>query len=131
MPALPFKVGCEREAADCEPWRVRDWLLSRSRRRAPPREEVLAVLVYVARTREVSIDEEARRRRSGGPYSCTRPAATHRELTLDARAGETLGADLDSAERRAQLGRGLAAIRDEAARLPFVRETLGPVARRH
>src|SRR5437763_17154655 len=49
----------------------------------------------------------------------------HRELTLDARAGETLAADLDTDERRADLGRGLAALRDEAARLPLVRDALG------
>jgi hypothetical protein len=48
-----------------------------------------------------------------------------RELTLDARAGETLAVDLDSGERRAQLGRGLAALRDDAARLPVVRDALG------
>jgi hypothetical protein len=47
-----------------------------------------------------------------------------RELTLDAPAGEELAADLDSAERRKELGRGLAALRDDAARLPFVRDAL-------
>lgn len=48
-----------------------------------------------------------------------------RELALDARAGEVLAADLDGDERRAQLGRGLAALRDDAARLPLVRDALG------
>jgi hypothetical protein len=48
-----------------------------------------------------------------------------RELTIDAPAGEELAADLDSAERRKELGRALAALRDEAARLPLVRDALG------
>jgi hypothetical protein len=48
-----------------------------------------------------------------------------RELTLDSPAAEELAADLDSAERRQELGRGLAALRDDAARLPLVRASLG------
>jgi hypothetical protein len=48
----------------------------------------------------------------------------HRELTLDARAADVLAGDLDTAARREQLGRGLAALRDEAARLPLVRDAL-------
>jgi hypothetical protein len=102
---------------------MRDWLEQLDAAR-PGDEELLAVLVYVA-GQEVTLDEEERsaavRRAllvhaSGGDL--------HRELTLDARAGETLAADLDTPERRAELGRGLAGIRDEAARLPFVRDAL-------
>ncbi len=83
------------------------------------------MLAYAA-GRGVTIDEEelagARRRAlfvhaSGGDL--------HRDLTLDARAGDVLAADLDSGLRRAELGRGLAAVRDEAARLPTVRDALG------
>ena len=83
------------------------------------------MLVYVA-GQGVELDEEelngARRRAlfvhaAGGDL--------HRELTLDARAAEVLAADLDSDERRAALGRSLAGIRDEAARLPLVRDALG------
>ena len=48
-----------------------------------------------------------------------------RELTLDAPAGATLAGDLDTGERRGQLGRGLAAMRDAAVGLPFVRDALG------
>jgi hypothetical protein len=82
------------------------------------------MLVYAA-GRNVEIDEQelnaARRRAllvhaSGGDL--------RRELTLEARAAEVLAADLDTDERRAQLGRGLAAIRDEAARLALVRAAL-------
>jgi hypothetical protein len=82
------------------------------------------MLVYAA-GRAVELDEDelngARRRAlfvhaAGGDL--------YRELTLDARAGEVLAEDLDSAERRAQLGRALAALRDEAARLPLVRGAL-------
>jgi hypothetical protein len=74
----------------------------------------------------VSLDEDelngARRRAllvhaSGGDL--------HRELTLDTRAAEVLARDLDSDERRAALGRSLAGLRDEAARLPTVRDALG------
>ena len=91
---------------------------------APVEDELLAMLVYVA-GQAVELDEEelngARRRAllvhaAGGDL--------HRELTLDARAAEVLAADLDSAEHRAELGRALAGLRDEAARLPLVRDAL-------
>src|SRR4051812_7645769 len=83
------------------------------------------MLVYVA-GQNVELDEDERHaalRRallvhaSGGGLD--------RELTLDARAAEVLAADLDSDARRADLGHALAALRDEAARLPTVREALG------
>jgi hypothetical protein len=103
---------------------VRDWLEQLEAAR-PPDDELLAVLVYVA-GQSVTIDEDelapAIRR---ALFVHAAGGDPHRELTLDARAGETLAADLDNGERRAQLGRGLAAIRDEAARLPLVRDTLG------
>jgi hypothetical protein len=79
------------------------------------------MLAYVA-GKQVSLDEQelagARRRAllvhaSGGDL--------HRELTLDAPAGETIAADLDAPQRRAELGRGLAALQDDAARLIHVR----------
>jgi hypothetical protein len=105
---------------------VRDWLQALEEAQ-PADEELFAMLTYVA-GRGVEIDEHelagALRRAllvhaSGG--------SLERELTLDARAGETLADDLDDEPRRAQLGRGLAALRDEAvaARLPFVRDALG------
>lgn len=102
---------------------MRDWLEQLETVR-PADEELLAMLAYVAGQQiSVPADELAGARRrallvhaSGGDL--------HRELTLDSRSGETLAADLDSDERRAQLGRGLAALQDEAARLPFVRAAL-------
>ncbi len=110
---------------------TRDWL-EQLEASAPVRDELYAMLVYAA-GQNVEIDEQdlngARRRAllvhaAGGDLQ--------RELTLDARAAETLAADLDTDERRAQLGRGLAAIRDDAARLPLVRgalsELLGDIA---
>ncbi|HJQ85634.1 MAG TPA: hypothetical protein VKA21_16210, partial [Candidatus Binatia bacterium] len=102
---------------------VRDWL-EQLEAAAPVRDELLAMLVYVA-GRNVEIDDaelNAARRRallvhaSGGDL--------HRELTLDARAADVLAEDLDSDERRAELGRGLAGLRDGAARLPLVRGAL-------
>jgi hypothetical protein len=103
---------------------VRDWL-EQIEAAQPADEELLAVLVYVA-GQHVTLDEDER---AGAIRRALLVHAAggdlHRELTLDARAGETLAADLDTAERRAELGRGLAAIRDEAARLPFVRDALG------
>jgi hypothetical protein len=103
---------------------VRDWL-EQLEAVAPARDELLAMLVYAA-GQGVEVDEDelnaARRRAllvhaSGGDL--------HRELTLDARAAEVLAGDLDSDDRRAELGRGLAALRDGAARLPLVRAALG------
>lgn len=97
-----------------------DWLQALDEAK-PGDDELLAVLVYVAGL-QVPIDEDdlagALRRAllvhaSGG--------ALTRELTLDARAGETLAADLDDEPRRAALGRGLAGLRDDAIALPFVR----------
>jgi hypothetical protein len=103
---------------------MRDWLEQLEAAR-PPDDELLAVLVYVA-GRSVAVDEDelapAIRR---ALFVHAAGGDPHRELTLDARAGETLAADLDTGERRAQLGRGLAGLRDEAARLPAVREALG------
>jgi len=103
---------------------VRDWLEALDSAQ-PGDEELLAVLAFVA-GQSVELDDEER-------AAATRRALLvhasggdlHRELTLDSRAGETLAADLDDAERRAQLGRGLAALRDESARLPHVRDALG------
>jgi hypothetical protein len=102
---------------------VRDWLEQIEAAR-PPEQELVAVLVYVA-GRQVALDEAER------AAALRRALLVHaagggldRELTIDAPAGETLAGDLDDAERRAQLGRALAGLRDEAARLPFVRETL-------
>jgi hypothetical protein len=102
---------------------VRDWL-EQLEAAQPGDHELLAMLVFVA-GQDVSLDEDER-------AAATRRALLvhaaggdlHRELTLDARAGETLAADLDDADRRAELGRALAAIRDEAARLPRVRDAL-------
>jgi hypothetical protein len=102
---------------------VRDWLEQLDAAR-PGDAELLAVLVYVA-GQQVTIDEDER---AGAIRRALLVHAAggdlHRELTLDARAGETLAADLDTPERRAELGRGLAGIRDEAARLSFVRDAL-------
>jgi hypothetical protein len=103
---------------------VRDWLEQIESAR-PADDELLAVLVFVA-GQEVTLDDTERAaavRRALLVHAAG--GDLHRELTLDARAGETLAADLDTGERRAELGRGLAAIRDEAARLPFVRDALG------
>jgi hypothetical protein len=105
---------------------VRDWLEQIEAAR-PPEDELLAMLAWVA-GQSVEIDPEERNgalRRallvhaSGG--------GLERELTLDSRAGEMLAVDLDDEAglRRAALGRGLAAMREEAARLPFVRDVLG------
>jgi hypothetical protein len=103
---------------------VRDWLEQIESAR-PADDELLAVLVFVA-GQEVTLDDTERAaavRRALLVHAAG--GDLHRELTLDARAAETLAADLDTGERRAELGRGLAAIRDEAARLPFVRDALG------
>jgi hypothetical protein len=103
---------------------VRDWLEQIESAR-PADDELLAVLVFVA-GQEVTLDDTERAaavRRALLVHAAG--GDLHRELTLDAPAGETLAADLDTGERRAELGRGLAAIRDEAARLPFVRDALG------
>lgn len=103
---------------------MRDWL-EQLEAAQPAEEELLAVLVYVA-GQDVEIDGDERAaavRRALLVHAAG--GDLHRELTLDAPAGETLAADLDDPERRAELGRGLAAIRDEAARLPVVREALG------
>jgi hypothetical protein len=84
----------------------------------------VAVLVYVA-GRQVDLDEdECRGALRRALFVHAAGGELHRELTLDAPAGETLAADLDTAERRAQLGHGLAELRDEAARLPYVRDAL-------
>lgn len=103
---------------------MRDWLEALEEAK-PGDEELLAVLVYVA-GQNVPLDEDelagALRRAllvhaSGG--------ALTRELTLDARAADTLAADIDSEPRRAALGRGLAGLHDDAIRLPFVRAAIG------
>ncbi|TML84531.1 MAG: hypothetical protein E6G08_16965 [Actinobacteria bacterium] len=103
---------------------MRDWLEQLEAAR-PAGDELLAVLVYVA-GKSVAIGEDelapAIRR---ALFVHAAGGDPHRELTLDARAGETLAADLDSGERRAELGRALAALRDEAVRLPLVRDALG------
>lgn len=102
---------------------MRDWLEQLEAAR-PAEEELLAVLAYAA-GQHVDLDPDdlagALRRAvlvhaSGG--------GLHRELRLDARAGEVLAADLDDAAHRAELCRALAGLKDEAARLPFVREAL-------
>jgi hypothetical protein len=48
----------------------------------------------------------------------------HRELELDGRAVTALAAELDRPERRAQVSRGLEALRPEAAALPKVAPAL-------
>jgi hypothetical protein len=105
---------------------VREWLEQIEAAR-PPEEELYAVLVYVA-GQEVELDPDER------AAAVRRALLVHaagggldRELTLDAPAGETLAADVDddTGLRRAELGRALGALRDEATRLPFVRDALG------
>jgi hypothetical protein len=49
----------------------------------------------------------------------------HRELEVDGRAVTALAAELDRPERRAQVSRGLEALRPEAAGLPKVAPALG------
>jgi hypothetical protein len=104
---------------------VRDWLEQLEAAR-PAGEELLAMLAYAAGRPAVDLDDDelagAVRRAllvhaSGGDL--------HRELTLDTPAGRRLAGDLDSGERRAQLGRGLAAMRDASVGLPLVRDALG------
>jgi hypothetical protein len=48
----------------------------------------------------------------------------HRELDLDGRAVTALAAELDRPERRAQVSRGLAALREDAAGLDHVSPAL-------
>jgi hypothetical protein len=103
---------------------ARDWLEQLDAAQ-PAEEELLAVLVYAA-GRHVALDPDERAaamRRALFVHAAG--GGLHRELTLDARAGEVLAADLDDAGRRAELARALAALRDEAAGLPVVRDALG------
>jgi len=105
---------------------VREWLEQLEAAR-PPEEELYAVLVYVA-GQDVELDPDERAaalRRALFVYAAG--GGLDRELTLDDPAGGTLAGDLDddSGLRRAELGRGLGALRDEAARLPHVRDALG------
>ena len=95
---------------------MRDWLEQLEAAR-PAGDELLAVLVYVA-GKSVAIGEDEL------------APAIRRALFVHAAGGDphrelTLAADLDSGERRAELGRALAALRDEAVRLPLVRDALG------
>jgi hypothetical protein len=102
---------------------LRDWL-EQLEAAAPVEDELYAMLVYAA-GRDVEIDDDelnAARRRALLVHAAG--GDLHRDLTLDAPAAEVLAADLDSDERRAELGRGLAFLRDEAARLPRVRGAL-------
>lgn len=105
---------------------VREWLeqLEASR---PPQDELYAVLVYVA-GQDVEIDPDERAaavRRALFVHAAG--GGLDRDLALDDPAGETLAADIDDETglRRAELGRSLGALRDEAARLPYVRDALG------
>ena len=103
---------------------VRDWL-EQLDAAGPAEEELLAVLVYAA-GQHVALDPDERAaamRRALLVHAAG--GGLHRELTLDARAGEVLAADLDDPDRRAELGRALAALRGEAARLAVVRDALG------
>jgi hypothetical protein len=103
---------------------VRDWL-EQLEAAAPVEDELYAMLVYAA-GQSVELDEDelnAARRRALLVHAAG--GDLQRELTLDALAADVLASDLDSAERRAELGRGLAALRDAAARLPLVRAALG------
>jgi hypothetical protein len=103
---------------------VRDWL-EQLEAAAPVEDELYAMLVYAA-GQSVELDEDelnAARRRALLVHAAG--GDLQRELTLDAPAADVLASDLDSAERRAELGRGLAALRDAAARLPLVRAALG------
>jgi hypothetical protein len=99
---------------------VRDWL-EQLEETKPGDDELLAMLAYVA-GQGVPLDDDER------AAALRRALLVHasgggleRELTLDARAGETLAADLHTEPRQAVLGRGLAQLHDEAIRLPFVR----------
>jgi hypothetical protein len=103
---------------------LRDWLEQLETAR-PVDDELLAMLAYAAGRPSVSLTTEelggARRRAllvhaAGGDL--------HRDLSLDAPAGETLAVDIDTGERRAQLGRALAGLRDDAVGLPTVRDAL-------
>lgn len=103
---------------------MRDWL-EQLEAAAPVEDELYAMLVYAA-GQSVELDEDelnAARRRALLVHAAG--GDLQRELTLDAPAADVLASDLDSAERRAELGRGLAALRDAAARLPLVRAALG------
>jgi hypothetical protein len=83
------------------------------------------VALAAAAGREIELDEDevrAATRRSalllaagGDPL---------RGLDLRGRAVESLSADLDDSARRASLGRGLAALREEAVGLPHLSEAL-------
>jgi hypothetical protein len=104
---------------------MRDWL-EQIEEAKPPGDELYAMLAYVA-GEHVSLDADelaAARRRAVFVHASG--GGLERELTLDAPAGERLAEDLDDETglRRAELGRGLGALRDAAARLPFVRDAL-------
>jgi hypothetical protein len=103
---------------------TRDWL-EQLERTQPPEDELLAMLAYVAREQVTLPEEELAAARRRAIFVHASGGGLERELTLDAPAGERLAADLDTAERRAELGRALGAMRDEAARLPHVRAALG------
>jgi hypothetical protein len=100
---------------------IRDWV--RALERAEPTEQWTMLCFFAGR--DVPLDEDelngAVRRAelllaSGGD--------PHRTLDPFGRAATALADDLDSPERRAALGRGLEALRDEVAGLRGARESL-------
>jgi hypothetical protein len=104
---------------------VRDWLEQLEAAR-PEGDELLAMLAYAAGRPAVELDEDELRpavRRALLVHAAG--GDLHRELTLADPAGRTLADDLDEEPRRAQLGRGLAAMLDASVGLPFVRAALG------
>jgi hypothetical protein len=103
---------------------VRDWL-EQLESAEPGEEELQAMLAFVA-GQDVRLDDDER-------AAATRRALLvlaaggdpHRELTLGDRAVQTLADDTFTFERSMELARGLAALRDAAARLPRVWRELG------
>ncbi len=83
------------------------------------------MLAYVAGQQVTLPEDELSGARRRAVFVHAAGGGLERELTLDAPAGEQLAEELDSAERRKELGRALAGMRDDAARLPTVRDALG------
>jgi hypothetical protein len=80
--------------------------------------EALVALVAGARVQIPEAELGASRRRA--MLVLAAGGDPHRELELDSRAVEVLARDLNSVERRAELGEGLRALHEDVVDLPLV-----------
>jgi hypothetical protein len=109
---------------------LRSWLGSlEAALGGPERPELAPALAYMA-GQEVELDaDELRGALRRAVLLLAAGGDPTRELDVDGRAVRALAAELDAAERRAQLSRGLASLGTAAARMPLVQEEIALLER--